>query len=452
MPVTPLAEGDLVTPSIRLARKLGSGGMGSVWIAEHLTLHTEVVVKFLAHALVHDEPSRARFSREAAAASQVKSPHVVQTHDHGVTADGQPFIVMELLEGEDLGRRLNRERRLPPRDVALIVSQVCKALSRAHDRGVVHRDVKPDNIFLCDVGEGDIFVKVLDFGIAKRATEEPTGATVTGQAIGTPSFMSPEQLVGAKEVDHRADLWSLGVVTYRALTGERPFAGGTIGAAAISIHTQPHPIPSHKNPELPAAFDAWFEKACAKDVDARFQSARELADALNEALGVVPTNPKADRTGEIPISVSALPVSPELETAQAPAARSIPPHVQAGAEARRSRRGFFVAVPIALVLAAAVTVATRRTPVAEPTKAASAAGSVAEPAANPTALHAAAPAPAPSSSTATEPSSIPSAQPASTGPKDTKAPAPIAKPKPVPAVTAKPSTPAKPVGGYDDIE
>jgi hypothetical protein len=272
-----------VTPTIRLARALGAGGMGSVWVADHLALHTEVVVKFMAADLAWSADAVARFSREAAMAAQVRSPHVVQMLDHGATKDGRPFIVMELLDGCDLAKHLRvRGGRIPLDEAAQIVAQVAKALARAHERGVVHRDIKPDNVFLCDHGTGELFVKILDFGVAKakQAGVSPlAGGTESGAMVGTPYYMSPEQIFGSP-VDLKTDLWSLGVVAYEAVTGARPFQASTVGALAIAIHSSPLPIPSALVPELPPAFDRWFARACARDPSERFGSAKELADAL----------------------------------------------------------------------------------------------------------------------------------------------------------------------------
>ena len=182
--VAGLFPGTMVTPTVRLVRPLRSGGMGSVWVAHHQGLQTQVAVKFLSAELASDPTSVARFAREAAAASQVKSPHVVQTFDHGVTSEGLPFIVMELLEGEDLTRRLQGGPLAPP-TVAQIVTQIAKALTRAHEKGIVHRDIKPDNIFLCGVEGDELYTKLLDFGIAKGGLEVNTasGKTATGSLI-----------------------------------------------------------------------------------------------------------------------------------------------------------------------------------------------------------------------------------------------------------------------------
>lgn len=278
--------GMMVTPSVKLLRPLGEGGMGAVWVAEHLSLRTHVVVKFIASGLKDSKEATERFSREAAAAAQVKSPHVVQTFDHGFTTDGHPYIVMELLEGRDLGAYLDAEGSCPPDLVLEIVAQLSRALDRAHERGIVHRDIKPGNIFLCDSGNNEVFVKLLDFGIAKGVdVPKIDSGTKTGAMIGSPFYMSPEQILGSKNVDHRSDLWSVGVVAYEALTGKKPFDAETMGGLAIKIHSEPLPLPSVANPQLSPAVDAWFAKACARAVPDRFNSARELAETLAAALG-----------------------------------------------------------------------------------------------------------------------------------------------------------------------
>jgi len=288
-----------VTPSVRLLSPIGEGGMGSVWLADHTGLNTRVVVKFMLDGLDSSTTARARFKREAEAASQVKSPHVVQTFDYGVTSEGVPFIVMEHLEGRDLGAELAARGALDPATVVTIVTQVAKALTKAHAAGLLHRDIKPANIFLCHgEAEDELFVKLLDFGIAKTPNVEGEadldGQTKTGQVVGTPFYMSPEQVTAQKVVDLRSDLWSLGIVAFEALTGHRPYDGPSFGALAVKIATGEQPRPSAENPALPASVDAWFARACARDPAARFASARELADGLRGAFeGVVSLPPVA---------------------------------------------------------------------------------------------------------------------------------------------------------------
>jgi eukaryotic-like serine/threonine-protein kinase len=267
----------MVTPSVKLVRPLGEGGMGTVWVADHLALRTQVVVKFIASALKDSKEAIERFSREAAAAAQVKSPHVVQTFDHGITQDGHPYIVMELLEGRDLGALLEREGRCSKDLVIAIVAQLARALDRAHERGIVHRDIKPGNIFLCEDGRADVFVKLLDFGIAK-GVEVPAidSGTKTGAMIGSPFYMSPEQILGSKGIDYRSDLWSVGIVVYEALTGKKPFDAETMGGLAIKIHSEPLPLVSSRDASLSPAVDVWFHRACARQASERFASAREM--------------------------------------------------------------------------------------------------------------------------------------------------------------------------------
>jgi serine/threonine protein kinase len=278
--------GTLITPAVQLVRPLRSGGMGSVWVAEHLALHTQVAVKFLSADLAQDPESVSRFKHEAAAASQVKSPHVVQTFDNGLTEDGLPFIVMELLEGEDLTHRLH-SGPLPLPVVGQVVLQIGKALGRAHEKGIIHRDIKPDNIFLCETGEDEIFCKLLDFGVAKGGLSGATmsGHTGTGSMVGTPYYMSPEQAVSARDIDYRSDIWSLGMVAFEAMTGRRALDADSLGALVLALHTAPLPPPSEFVPTLHPDIDRWFSIACAKLPRDRFQSAREMADALMMIVG-----------------------------------------------------------------------------------------------------------------------------------------------------------------------
>ncbi len=264
--------------------------MGSVWIAEHRALGTEVAVKFLSRELLQNETMRARFASEAAAASQVKSSHVVKIYDHGVTDTEAPFIVMELLEGEDLGTLIRTQGKLAPELVALVVTQLCKALQASHDKNVIHRDVKPENVFLTRE-DGDVFVKLLDFGVAKNdSVTEMTlkRTTMAGEALGTPYYMSPEQFRSSKGIDRRADLWSVGVVVYEALTGHVPFDAENLTSLAIVVNEARVQPPTEVDPELPKPLDAWVAKALARDPADRFQSARDLAEALRAALSLGP--------------------------------------------------------------------------------------------------------------------------------------------------------------------
>src|SRR5262249_4516605 len=198
-----IEAGRVLNQRYRLIRPVGQGSQASVWVAEHLALTTHVAVKLIDPELAKKESARERFRQEATAAAQLRSAHVVQILDHGIDGD-QPFIVMELLDGEDLFERLSHRGRLALRETSKIVTQVARALSRAHQADIVHRDLKPENVFLVP-NEDDEIVKVLDFGVAKVNTPEKSvmQRTGVGTLIGTPHYMSPEQVKGISEVDYR---------------------------------------------------------------------------------------------------------------------------------------------------------------------------------------------------------------------------------------------------------
>jgi serine/threonine protein kinase len=273
----------LIAGKYQLVRELGRGTMGSVWEAWHLSLRSPVAVKLMAPSIAASPFALQRFLREARAAAGLRSPHVVQVLDHGVD-HGLPYIVMELLEGEALAERLARVGRLSPKETARIVTHIARALTRAQQAGITHRDLKPENVFLVRNDDEEL-VKVLDFGVAKveqrydgSFNEESTAA---GALLGTPFYSSPEQAEGLKSVDHRTDLWSLGVMTYECLLGRRPFHGDGLPAVLLSICTKPLPVPSRAGlGPVPRGFDAWFAKACARNMAERFASAKDMAAEL----------------------------------------------------------------------------------------------------------------------------------------------------------------------------
>jgi serine/threonine protein kinase len=274
-----LGQGSTVAGKYRLERLIGRGGMGSVWAARHLQLDTLVAIKFI-DAVTDIGDARVRFEREARAAAQLRSPHVVQILDHGIDEEGQPYIAMELLEGEDLGERLRRTPRLSLQATATIITQASKALRRAHESGVIHRDLKPGNIFLARFDDDEV-VKLLDFGVAKLRYNDDLAPgvqmTQTGVIFGSPSYMSPEQARGNRVIDHRTDLWSLAVILFRCITGVKPFEAGSIGDLVIKLCIDPLPMPTKIAPDLPAEVDPFFEKAFARDPDLRFPTAAALA-------------------------------------------------------------------------------------------------------------------------------------------------------------------------------
>ncbi|MEZ4437445.1 MAG: serine/threonine-protein kinase [Polyangiaceae bacterium] len=296
-----LQPGTEVTPNVRLVSHLADGAMGAVWLAEHMTLNTKVAVKFISDRLDPEEAEVfERFVREASTAAQIKSSHVVQTFDQGVMRDGTPYIVMEYLEGEELGDKLSREKQLDLAEVVLIVSHTAKALQSAHKIGVIHRDIKPDNLFL-STRDDELHVKVFDFGIAKirhpklhDVTEvdltaqlsdaAKMGLTNDGVMLGTPEYMSPEAVLSASHVDHHADLWALAVCAYVCLTGELPFKGKDVGELCVNLLEAKFTKATMLRPSLPPEIDAFFDKALARNLEDRFQSARELASGLAKAL------------------------------------------------------------------------------------------------------------------------------------------------------------------------
>jgi serine/threonine protein kinase len=257
--------------------------MGEVWRATRWG-DAQVAVKLMSTALADTPAMRTRFEREARAAAKLQSQHVVKVFDHGVDeATGSPFIVMELLAGESLGDRLRSLTVLPSEEVLKLVKHVGRALSCARAARVVHRDLKPDNVFLVDNGDEPIF-KVLDFGLAKTfdlrsQSSSPWRAnsravTVPGDAVGTPAYMSPEQFLGV-EADHVSDLWSLAVIACECLVGSKAF----LPLWTLQLFAGERPIPSQLGVKLPG-FDAWFAKATHRHMDERFQTAEELVEAL----------------------------------------------------------------------------------------------------------------------------------------------------------------------------
>jgi serine/threonine protein kinase len=356
--------GTLLADRFRLRAHLAHGGMGELWLADHLGLKSEVVVKFISAALSSRPGAAERFAREAAAAAQVNSPHVVKILDYGASPDGVPFIVMEKLEGRDLAATLTESGSLPPESVARVVRQLAKALMKAHAASIVHRDIKPANVFVCAT-EGELFVKLLDFGVAKTAETVGPGATVSGMCVGTAGYMSPEQILASKEVDFRSDLWSLGVLAFHCLTGRRPFNGDTPAAVLLSIKTLALPQPSRFAP-LPNAVDAWFEQACAWEPAERFASALEMANALSSALSAM-LEPLTVDVEEAPRaraqllgdkSLDAVPATVALagttRSAQSPARGDsllkVPPAGVSPSRKRRSRLALAMAAAVAVVV------------------------------------------------------------------------------------------------------
>ena len=271
----------------RIVRKLGHGGMGTVWLAEHTLLGRLAAIKLLHPAYSAEPLSVKRFFNEARAATSIADPGIVQVFDFGRNDLGVAYIVMEFLDGEALDVRLKRLGRLPLGDALRIMRQVATSLAAAHERGIVHRDLKPENIFLVRDPEvtGQERTKVLDFGIAKLASEGPGAVhTQTAVVMGTPRYMSPEQCRGAGKTDHRSDIYSLGCVLFHLVVGSPPFEGEG-GGDVIAMHLrEPPPVPSARAPHLPASIDALLLRCLAKPPAERFASMSEVASAISIVL------------------------------------------------------------------------------------------------------------------------------------------------------------------------
>lgn len=300
--------GSTVAGKYRVERLIGRGGMGAVYEATNTTIGKRVALKFLDPAASRDRDAVARFQREAESASAVESAHIVQIFDSGMGEDERPFLVMELLQGEDLRAVLRRDGKLPLPDSIHVAGQVARALSRAHAAGIVHRDLKPDNVFLCRRDDDAMFVKIVDFGISKVTRREATADTLTrrGTVLGTAFYMSPEQAQAFRDVDGRTDLYSLGSILFEMLTGRPPHTGTVYEAVLIDICTKNAPDIRTLEPDVPDAVAEVIEKALSRDRDERYQDANELYDALALAA------PGLLRTGGIGATRAAFTSNPAL--------------------------------------------------------------------------------------------------------------------------------------------
>jgi eukaryotic-like serine/threonine-protein kinase len=291
--------GAVLEGAYRITRLIGEGGMGAVYEAIQLRLNKRVAIKLMARDLASNREALARFHREAEITSRLGHPHLVTVIDFGQAESGEPYLVMEYLEGEDLDHRLRRAGRMPVDAVVHVVKQVASALNAAHDQGVVHRDLKPGNVFLLQIpGEPD-FVKVLDFGISKMKAAR-TQLTKASAVMGTPNYMSPEQATGmVEEVDHHTDQWSLACIVWEMLLGRGPFVADEVAAVLYQIiNLNPHPL-APRVPGLPPAVETALRRALSKQPAERFPSMREFSRALETAASGRP----ADATpAPVPVS------------------------------------------------------------------------------------------------------------------------------------------------------
>jgi serine/threonine protein kinase len=266
----------------RLTARLGEGGMGVVYLAEHPVIGKKVALKAIHPELSRNADVVSRFVQEAKSVNQIGHEHIVDIADFGTTPGGEFYFIMEYLQGEALADRLKREGHLDATRAMVIGAQIADALDASHEHGIIHRDLKPENIFLVQRGGSKDFVKVLDFGLAKLVdTEEKVShKTRAGSVMGTPYYMAPEQCEGKTEIDHRADIYSLGVLMFEMLTGKVPFGGDGYGEIIVKHITMPPPSVRSLVPELSPELDLILFRALAKDRTQRFQTMAELRDAL----------------------------------------------------------------------------------------------------------------------------------------------------------------------------
>ncbi len=331
----------------RIVRKLGEGGMGRVYEAEHILIKRRVAIKCLHAQYATDPEVVARFHREALAATSIGNEHIVEVTDMGRFPDGAVYMVLEFLEGRDLADEIDQHGPLAVGRAVRITRQICDALTAAHGKGIIHRDLKPENVYLIRRGREPDFVKVLDFGISKFRDGTDGAKTGTGVMIGTPHTMAPEQIEGQKDIDHRLDVYAIGVILYMALVGGPPFRAETIPMLVYQVCMVPPPPLRPRRPDVPEALEQVVLRCLAKDRAGRYDDCAALSEAL------------------APFEAMDVPVTRDL-TATPPAAPSIvsaslPSRVSAPASASPARRGGLVAIGVvaSLLLTGAIYAAAR---------------------------------------------------------------------------------------------
>ena len=346
-------EGDVLVGKYRVERVLGTGGMGIVVAARHLRLEERVAIKFLHPDVLHNTEAVARFEREARAAAKIKSEHVARVTDVGTLDNGCPYMVMEHLEGEDLADWVQQRGPLAIDQAVEFILQTCEAMAEAHSLGIVHRDLKPANLFCIRRPDGLLSIKVLDFGISKvRASDLALDMTHPEAIMGSPLYMSPEQMVSARSVDARTDIWSMGVILYELISGRGAFRGENYPEVCMNVASQPAPLLRATVPDTPADLDAVIARCLQKDRKKRYANVAELAVAL------APFAPKRARASVARISRviegaglsdSALAQPPSSDPSEArPGPATMASWGHTDAKGRRHRAGLGMAAAIGL--------------------------------------------------------------------------------------------------------
>jgi serine/threonine protein kinase len=284
-----IQPGTVLDGKYSIVRQVGAGGMGAVYEATHTGIGRKVAIKTLHLVYAGDEQLVERFHREAQMAGSIGHDNICEVTDIGTAEDGSPYLVMPLLAGGPLSDLIEGPELLPVPRLIDIVAQTLSALQAAHEAKIVHRDLKPDNIFVTRIGDRKDFVKLLDFGISKLLDQDAVlQLTQTGTVLGTPFYMAPEQAKGAKEIDHRVDLYAIGVILYEALTGVRPFEGDTYNEIMYKIIAEPCPRPTELNPQVPPQLEMIVLQAMAREPEDRYQDAGEMRRALASAVAATP--------------------------------------------------------------------------------------------------------------------------------------------------------------------
>jgi serine/threonine-protein kinase len=275
-----LAPGAFIAERYRVLRKIGEGGMGVLYACLDTVLSREVAVKLMQRSLAAEPQVAERLMREAMLAAQLRR-HVAQVFDCGMLQTGEPYIVMELLSGRDMYAVLRESGPVTPEELSAVMLQVCEGLAEAHAQGIIHRDLKPENLFCATEPDGGVLIKIVDFGVSKQlSSRRQRSQTNPTESVGSPQYMSPEQITTPAEVDARTDIWSLGVVMYELLTGVQPFRGAGTAQVCAAVLTEPVPPLSQHRPDVSPALEFIVRRCLEKDRKRRFSDVRQLAAAL----------------------------------------------------------------------------------------------------------------------------------------------------------------------------